>query len=131
VSNSGFSNCEFNGCRLQGVNFSECNGYQFYSDFKESIIGHCFFGETDLKGKSFSKCRFKNSEFTRTNLQKANFREAEFSDTMFSSCNLEKADFSQARGYTIHPGENRIKGAIFTYPDVVNLLSPLGIVIKE
>jgi fluoroquinolone resistance protein len=89
-----------------------------------------------MTGKSFQDCHFKkcritNSEFSRTKLTGAVFTEVEFSETMFSDCNLEKADFSQARGYTIHPGENKLKGAVFTYTDVVNLLSPLGIVIKD
>jgi fluoroquinolone resistance protein len=131
VISAGFSNCEFTECRLQGINFAECNGYQFYSDFKETIIGHCFFGEMDLKERSFNKCRFKNTEFTKTNLKKSDFKEVDFEETIFSDCNLEKADFTRARGYTIHPMENRMKGAIFSYPDVITLLSPLGIVIKE
>ncbi len=131
VNSTGFSNCEFKECRLRGINFSDCNGYQFYSNFVESIIGQCYFTEFDLKNKSFYKSRIQNSEFAKTILTGADFKEVEFTETMFSGCNLEKADFSRARGYTMHPGENKIKGAIFTYPDVVNLLAPLGIIIKN
>ncbi|MBB6480466.1 pentapeptide repeat-containing protein [Spirochaeta isovalerica] len=131
VDSTGFSNCLFKDCRIQGVNFHDCNRYQFNPDFEDTVIAHSFFSDQDMAGKSFRRCTINDCEFAHTQLKEADFSECSFNDTKFSSCNLEKANFKGATGYAFHPGENKVKGAKFSYPDVVNLLSPLGIIIDD
>ncbi|MDA3955236.1 pentapeptide repeat-containing protein [Oceanispirochaeta sp.] len=131
VANAGFSNCEFIRTMLQGINFSECNNPLFYPDFIDCEIRHCFFSNMDLKKKVFTGSRFRDSEFFRIDFREADYSRAEFTETPFSECDLRKTNFTGARGYTIHPEQNKLRGAIFTYPDVTALLAPLGIVIKD
>jgi len=131
VANAGFSNCEFKNTMLQGINFSECSHSLFYSDFKSCEIRHCFFSNMDLKKKVFTGSHFKDCEFFKIDFRDSNFKKAEFTETPFSECDLRKADFTEARGYTIHLEQNKLRGAIFSYPDVTALLAPLGIVIRE
>ena len=51
--------------------------------------------------------------------------------TEFSDCDLRKSDLRKARGYNINLLSNRIKGAKFSYPDVINLLEPFDIKIEK
>jgi len=131
VANAGFSNCEFKNTMLQGINFSESTNSLFYSDFLDCEIRHCFFSNMDLKKKVFTGSRFRDCEFFKIDFRDANFKKAEFTETPFSECDLRKADFTEARGYTIHPEQNKLRGAIFSAPDVLALLAPLGIVIRD
>lgn len=131
VDGAGFSNSLFKECRMQGIDFHDCNRFQFNPDFVETVIAHSFFSDQDMTGKSFRKCIINDCEFAHTMLKEADFSKCSFKDTKFSNCNLEKANFKDATGYAFHPGENKVKDAKFSYPDVVNLLSPLGIIIED
>ncbi|MBI9100178.1 MAG: pentapeptide repeat-containing protein [Spirochaetaceae bacterium] len=84
------------------MNLSDPHIEDYEDDFFEKID----IDSESLSGKNFQDCHFKN-------------------------CRFSDCDFSRARGYNMHPGENKMKGAIFTYPDIVNLLSPLGIFIND
>ncbi|QEN08339.1 pentapeptide repeat-containing protein [Oceanispirochaeta crateris] len=131
VDNAGFSNCQFTESMLQGINFSECNTPLFYPDFEKCEIRHCFFSNMDLKKKVFRDSKFQDCEFFRIDFREADFSRTAFSETPFSECDLRKANFTEARGYTIQPEQNKLRGAVFSYPDVTALLAPLGIVIKD
>ncbi len=72
-----------------------------------------------------------NCDFTEVDLSGADFKKSEFRETLFQQCNLEKADFTDARGYTIDPVSNKIKGARFSHPDVMSFLAYLGIEIED
>ena len=50
--------------------------------------------------------------------------------TTFSRCDLQRADFRMAEAYAINPADNRMKGARFSFPDVVALLEGTGIQIE-
>ena len=51
--------------------------------------------------------------------------------TAFSRCDLQKADFREATGYRIDPSDNQMKGARFSFPDVIALLNGFGLVIES
>ena len=83
-----------------------------------------------LKQFDFSKCTFGDCVFDDCKLAGADFRSVALSSTAFSRCDLQKADFREATGYRIDPSDNQMKGARFSFPDVIALLNGFGLVIE-
>ena len=83
-----------------------------------------------LKQFDFSKCTFGDCVFDDCKLAGADFRGVALSSTAFSRCDLQKADFREATGYRIDPSDNQMKGARFSFPDVIALLNGFGLVIE-
>ena len=67
---------------------------------------------------------------SRLQLAGADFRGVVLSSTAFSRCDLQKADFREATGYRIDPSDNQMKGARFSFLDVIALLNGFGLVIE-
>ena len=78
----------------------------------------------------FSDCRFGDCTFDDCRLAGADFRGVPLGRTQFSRCDLEKADFREATEYIIDPTTNRLRGARFSFPDVVALLNGFGLKIE-
>lgn len=76
-------------------------------DFSQNIIQDSTFEECDLR-----ECSFKGDRLERTH---------------FSNCDLRKSDFREASEYQIDITSNKLKGAYFSFPEVINLLSVLEI----
>ena len=49
----------------------------------------------------------------------------------FDNTNLEGADLTQSTNYAIDPERNKIKGAKFSLPEIVGLLTKYGIQIEK
>ncbi len=71
----------------------------------------------DFSGSEFRDCRFDNCK-----LSGACFQGVRLGESQFTRCTLEKADFRDAEGYAIDPAVNTLKGARFSFLDVVRLL---------
>lgn len=94
-------------CQLKYNNFVEMNFAKF--DFSNNTMIECMFADCNLSASKFLKCDLSRTEFFK--------------------CNLNKADFREAAGYAIDLSTNQLKGARFSFPEVVNLLNGLGIII--
>lgn len=154
VENCAFLGCTFDGCALSGVVFSFCQmsdawllncGFrgmswgglqgrsaivQPFGKLKNCDFRYNEFGGMTLTGFDFSACSFTECTFDSCKLTGADFRGVRLGQTQFSRCDLQKADFREAEGYAIDPAQNRLKGARFSFPDVVALLHSSGVVIE-
>lgn len=65
------------------------------STFEGSMLEHCDFRKSNLKGANFCKATLKGSVFNQSNLEDADFRGAKISDCTFFGCNLKGAKFDQ------------------------------------
>ena len=65
-----------------------------------------------------------------TRLAGASFYGVRLGGTRFTRCDLQKADLRTAEEYAIDLETNKLKGARFSFPDVVRLLDGTGIVIE-
>ncbi|ELR71211.1 pentapeptide repeat protein [Fulvivirga imtechensis AK7] len=66
-------------------------------------------------------------DFAQAELSNAVFNDCDLLNATFESTNLEKADLRTASNYVLDPELNRIKGAKFSMPAVVGLLSKYDI----
>ncbi|MDD4850132.1 MAG: pentapeptide repeat-containing protein [Gemmiger sp.] len=154
VQNCSFLGCCFIGCALSGVTFSFCRMRDAWLEnctFRSIAWGGlrgrsalaqpfgkavgCAFQYNDfsgmvLSGFDFSSNRFAECTFDDCKLPGANFRGVPLGRSQFAGCDLTKADFRDAESYAIDPTANTLKGARFSFPEVVTLLDGTGIQIE-
>jgi fluoroquinolone resistance protein len=124
-----FDNILFEGCKLSGVHFGGVNNFLFSASFLDSMLDFALFEKNNLTHSMFDKCSIREACFTETNLKSVTFRECDLHRTLFERSNIEKADFTTARNYFIDLDKNRVKGALFSLPEALNLLYKYDITI--
>lgn len=154
VQNCSFLGCTFDHCSFSGVVFSFClmqDAWLLGSVFRSMAWGglqgrsaivqpfgkvkNCAFQYNEfsgmgLAGFDFSAASFSECVFDDCKLAGASFYGVPLGRTQFSRCDLRDADFRAAEGYAIDPAANQMKGARFSFPDVVALLGSTGIRIE-
>ncbi|MEY8310964.1 pentapeptide repeat-containing protein [Oscillospiraceae bacterium 42-9] len=154
LSHCSFSECRFSGCKilepvcdqsevrfleldhceLTNVNWSlllPMNGFGEPIDKVENCqLKYNFFTEVPLRKFSFLGSALTGSLFADCDLTESNFSGCPLEGTEFFRCDLRKADFRGASGYKIDALTNKLKGALFRYPEVTSMLASLGIVIE-
>jgi uncharacterized protein YjbI with pentapeptide repeats len=94
-------------------------------------VSHSTFSRLTLKKLVMTSCTAHNVDFAEADLTQAKCNETDFTDSRFHNTNLTEADFSRAVGYAISPVTNKVKGAKFSLPDVLALLSAFEIVVND
>jgi uncharacterized protein YjbI with pentapeptide repeats len=144
-----FIDCIFRGCALSSVKFdgavlqthfvnSKIEGINFFTakrevlslSFEGCLIRYSSFAELKLKEIQFTNCTLDQVDFADTDLTQATFEGSTFNNCTFRNTNLTKAVFSGARGYSIDPRINKVKGAHFELPEVLGLLDSFDVHIK-
>lgn len=148
-----FSNCTFRSCRIispeaeysqiKQADFTECSlvGVNWSrllpaGKFAEPLrrLQNCqlkynTFSEMTLRKFPFTGSEITASLFSECVLTESNFRACPLDGTEFFRCDLRKTDFREASGYEIDLPSSKLKGAHFSFPEVLNLLNGLGITI--
>lgn len=130
--------CDFENCALSGVDWSALlderkreMGFLPFDSLNGCSLRHCVFFGLDLKSFNFSRTDLSGSVFDACRLEGASFQECRLGGTSFAQNDLSGADFRGAEEYFFSLESNRVKGARFSLPEAVNLLSALGVVIEE
>ena len=130
--------CDFSHCDLSGVDWSALlderkrkMGFLPFDSLTECSLRHCVFFGLDLKEFDFSSADLSDSFFDDCQLEKANFSGCQLAGVSFSQNNLMGADFRGATNYLFSLEGNRGKGARFSLPEAVNLLSALGVIVED
>lgn len=127
-------NTTFTGCSLQGINFEAWTTNAVFStpiqEISDCVLRYCTFAEMKLSKMNYSSCSFCESLFVDCDLRESNFRSSKMAGTSFLRCDLQNADFRDANGYNIDIQSNKLKKAKFSFPDVVDLLNGLEIIIE-
>ena len=127
---SRLQNVTFEDCKVVGANFCKCDPLFLFLKFKKSVLKSCNFSDLNLKETVFSGCSVQDTYFTSTNLAQADFSHSDLKGSMFHNTVLTKANFQRAINYSIHPLNNKLKGALFSQPEVLSLLDSFQIVIE-
>lgn len=125
LTNTSLRELEFTACNLMGINWARARRVSDLA-FKDCKLDFGSFQGLSLKGlkclgsfaleTDFSDADLTGSDFSRTSLAGASFVRAK----------LEKADLRSAVHYLIDPRFTSIKGAKFSFPDVISLITALG-----
>lgn len=117
----------FEGCKLVGVSFTKVNPFLLEWVFTGCKLELCSFEGLKMKGSRFIGCALREADFTRADLTGSDFSGSDLLQARFQQTILEKADFTKAIRYYIDPTANRLKGAKFSYPNVLSLLAPFEV----
>ncbi len=120
----------FKDCKIEGINFFTAKKSLLSVNFDSCLIRHSSFAELKLAKIKFVGCELHNVDFSDSNLSEADFSNTTFEDCVFRNTDLTKADFRTASGYYIDPTQNKIRGAQFSSPEVLNLLASFDIRIE-
>lgn len=130
---SEFKNCTLEKCNLININFSELSPSGKHAHaiekMQNSFLKYNSFFEMNLVKFDFSSNTILETNFDECSLEQANFNGVNLEATQFMRCDLKKADFRNSRGYLIDLDTNNVKQAKFSFPEVVNLLASLDIII--
>lgn len=117
--------------KIEGINFFTAKRELLSLSFERCLIRYSSFAELKLKEIQFKECTLYQIDFADADLTQADFADSTFEDCTFRNTNLAKANFRGARGYSIDPRLNKVKGAHFDLPEVLGLLDSLEIKIGE
>ncbi|MDP4199726.1 MAG: pentapeptide repeat-containing protein [Bacteroidota bacterium] len=113
--------------KIEGINFFTAKRELLLLSFTNCLIRYSSFAELKLKKIKINGCTLQFVDFADADLTEANFENSSFEDCTFRNTNLTKADFRTARGYSVDPRINTIKGAHFDLPEVLGLLDAFDI----
>ena len=133
--NSRFFETDFKDCKITGVNWTSLDwaGFSIVSPifFESCDISFSVFNSLKLHELSLQDCKAHVVDFSDCDLKGANFFRADLKESRFVLCKLDNCNFQEAINYYIDPLENSIKGAKFSSPEVLSLLSAFEIKIDE
>lgn len=122
---------EFIRCNLIGIHWRELlpggRVLEPVRKFTECYLKYNSFVDMSFRKFDFSENAIQESTFEECNLMESKFKNCRLEMTQIIKCDIRNADFRGAMGYQIDIANNRLKGARFSFPEVVNLLDGLGI----
>ena len=146
-----FEECEFVSCDLSAARFSssrlpevifkqsKVTGINWTEmrepiqppklSFVDCVLNYSSFMDMNIKGVSFIDCVAHEVSFQGAQLNEAVFKNTDLAGAQFNHTDLRSADLSSAFNYLIHPGENRVRDAQFSFPEAQSLLVPFGILL--
>lgn len=134
VVNSTFNEVVFEDSKLIGINWTQAKWPQVSLmspiKFYKCNLSHSSFYELSLKEIVIEECKANDVDFRFGDFAYASFIMSDFLGSHFVKTKLNHADFTEAMNYNINPVENDISKAIFSIPEVVNLLDCFDIKIK-
>ena len=144
LTNAKLQDITFTKCKLMGINWTALEWRERFSKRKSSfkkrrpfpisfdncILNYSIFIGLDLYAVSFIDSMLKEVGFEDSDLESANFKNTDLTNATFNNTILLKADLSSAKNYTISAYTNKMKGAQFSFPEVMNLVYALDIEIS-
>lgn len=131
LTNVKLADVAFQGCKVLGVDFRACDGTLFGASFDETDLSYCVFVGMKLRKAQYTKSKLIECDFTGCDLAGADFSGSNLRGALFSKTILKQADFRSATEYAFDPRLNELKGARFSSPEVVRLLTVFGVVIDK
>ncbi len=126
---------QFKRSKLIGINWTVARwpllGLGPALSFDDCVVSQSVFMGMALKGIGFKDCIAHEVDFSDSNLAKCDFSGTDLSGARFNQTDLSGADLRTARNYTIDPMANTLKGARFSLPEAVSLLTALGVVLVD
>jgi len=113
-----------------GVNFAMTDQVIYEFHFTNCLLDYAMFYKLKLKGMQFTNCSMVSVDFMESDLTEALFDNCNLRLAVFSDTNLTKADFYSSENFSINPGKNKLKKAIFSNENVRGLLDVFDILIK-
>lgn len=124
--NTSLREISFESCNLLGINWCVVKRFETVR-FIDSKLNFSSFQGLKLKQTDIINCSAVEVDFSGSDLSSSDFSGTDFSGTNFENAVLIDTDFRTSRNYLFDIRTAKIKGAKFRFPDVISLLTALGI----
>ncbi len=129
-SNGRLRNGQFKHCKMLGIAWGQLTDISPLT-FEDCKLDFSNFSNLKMKKSIFLRSSLRDCDFTQSDFSESDFRETDLQNARFFQTNLTKSDFRDAQHYLLHPAENKIKGARFSLPEALQLLSEFGIILDQ
>ena len=126
-----FQNCEFNACKVLGINFSQAKDFAFEVQFENCDLDSASFDKKKLNKSSFKNSKLHGVNFTQADLSKCTFLNCDFYEALFAGTDLSGTDLSACINFIIDPELNKIKRARFSLQSLPGLLQRYEISVED
>lgn len=130
MNDTAWRNVTFRDTKMLGVSFDVCKTFGLSFMFEGCLLDHSSFCGKKLRNTRFVKCRLHETDFSECDLTASVFDHCDMARVVFVQSNLESCDLRSSTGYRIDPEVNRLRGAMFSYPEVLTLLHKYGVVVE-
>lgn len=130
AGDAGFQNIVFKHSKLSGLNFSKARDFLFEVHFEHCILDNAIFYKKKNKKARFNDCSMTETDLTEADLTEAKFINCNLNRAFFSRTILKGADLRSSYNFTIDPGDNMIKKAMFSLHGLPGLLAKYDIKIE-
>lgn len=132
LDRSSFINAVFSHSKCVGINWRKVSiPFSLDVKFCDCNISHSNFLGLNLHHIQIRDCFAGEVNFEEANLTQAIFFGTDLQKARFHNCDLTKADFSSAKNYAIDYKYNKLKKAVFSFPEAMALLAGLDVVLKD
>ena len=126
INNSSFVEAQFKDCKCVGINWTVA-GQRLSLRFEKSNLTRSSFLERKIPELYLKDCLCHEANFSAASLPWSDFSGSDFKGALFNQTDLQDTTFQNAKNYAIHPVENKVKGATFSFPEAMNLLADFEI----
>lgn len=120
----------FENCNMIGINWCTLKRFE-NAKFINSKLNFSTFQGLKLKKIEVLECSALDVDFSEADLTLADFSRTQLGRANFERANLTSADFRSSTDYVFDLRTARIKGAKFSYPYVLSLITALGAIIDD
>lgn len=128
ILSASFRDVKFKNSKCIGVNFSECNTL-FELNFDECILDYSSFENVKLNKSNFINSSFRSSVLTEGSFIECDFSHSNFLNAILNRANFKSSNFKGAINYQIDVTSTNVNGCRFSIPEVLELLTPFGVII--
>jgi len=129
-NDTGLKNVTFKGCKLTGVNLSNCKDFLFSANFEDCILDYSSFHKKKNKKCRFINCSMKSTDLTEADLTESIFQNCDLQSAEFGRTVLTGANLTTAFNFTIDPEKNQLRKARFSTQGLAGLLANYGIIVE-
>lgn len=124
--NARFREVAFESCNLLGINWCLLKRLEM-ARFIDSKLNLSSFQGLKLKRIEIINCSVIDVDFSDADLAFGNFFGSNLSGANFEGSTLEEADFRASKNYLFDLRKTKIRGARFSFPEVISLITALGV----
>jgi uncharacterized protein YjbI with pentapeptide repeats len=119
---SGLDKAIFAGCKILGVDFTQCNQMMFSPIFDQCYLDYSIFYGLKIRKMQFLRCSLKEVDASYADLTAAVFTGSDLLGMKFISTVLDKADLRDTEHLSLDPELNKMKKARLSMRDLPGLL---------
>lgn len=131
LKDSSFKDTLFVSSKLIGVKFYEVDPFLLRMNFRDCQLDYASFYRLQMPNFQFVDCSIREVDFTQADAKQAYFDNCDLLGSVFEETNLEQTNFKTSRNFSIDLETNRLKGAVFSKDNVVNLLEKYKIKVEK